>query len=382
VSNEQEIRILHVIETLEVGGAEAVVANIVNHASPGIRAGVCCLMHAGPIASRIHPGIEIIEMGKAQHGNDYRIPFRLAKILRTRNVDIVQSHDWGTLLETTLAATLAGVTAIHMAHGPSIHYPANDRWTSLKRYLRRTAERLASLKIKCAIAVSEVVRQELINNVGIPEKKVVLIHNGINLKTVTQDSAVKRAELNISPEDILLITVGRLAEIKNYSLLLNALALSIKHEPKLKLIMVGDGPDRGRLEENTRILGLSGRVIFLGNRDDVRDWLAASHIFVLPSFYEGISIALLEAMAAELPVIATRVGGNPEVVKNDVNGLLIESGNVKELSGALLRLARDSELRERMGLAARTCVEAEFDLKKSIRQYENLYRKYRSMGRR
>jgi sugar transferase (PEP-CTERM/EpsH1 system associated) len=371
---EQEVRILHIIETLDMGGAETVVANIVNNMSPGFKTDICCLMHSGPVAERIRPEVDIIELGKPVHGNDYQIPFKLARILRARKIDIVQSHDWGTLLESVAGTTLAGVAAVHMAHGPTIHYPANDSLVRIKRIIRRKAERLASMKVLRAIAVSEIVRKELISDVGFPDKKVILIHNGIDLSPIPLGDLVsKQKQLNLSTSDFLLVTVGRLAEIKNYPLVLKALARARKFAPTLKLIMVGDGPERIQLEEISRNLGISQFVHFLGERQDVHDWLALAHAFVLPSFYEGISIALLEAMAAGLPVIATRVGGNPEVIMNGINGYLVESEDVEGLSNVLINLAGDVVRREEMGRAARAHVTDKFDLKKTIRNYEKIY---------
>ncbi|MEW6329960.1 MAG: glycosyltransferase [Pseudomonadota bacterium] len=369
-----EVRILHVIETLDVGGAEAVVANMVNHASPGFHADICCLMRSGPIAARIRPGVEIIEMGKAMEGNDYRIPFRLARLLRSRNIDIVQSHDWGTLLETAAAAMLAGTTAMHMAHGPLNQYPPADRRASLKRRIRRQAERLASLKLSRVIAVSDIVRRGLIEDVGIPAAKISLIHNGIDLSaTPPRGLEARRKELGLSPDDVVLVSVGRLAGIKNYGLLLEALARAAGAAPALRLVMVGDGSERSGLEATAARLGLSGRVHFLGARDDVRDWLALGQVFVLSSLYEGVSLALLEAMAAGLPAVVTRVGGNPEVVVDGECGFLVESGDAEGLARALVRLAREGDLRAKMGRAARARMEAEFDLKQAIKQYEEIY---------
>jgi len=263
---------------------------------------------------------------------------------------------------------------VHMAHGPSIHYPATDRWAPLKKNIRRKVERFASLKLDCAIAVSEAVRRELIDDVGIPARKVVLIHNGIDLTPVPLgDLTARRETLRLSSEEIVLVAVGRLAEIKNYNMLLEAFARAVKELPVLRLVMVGDGPERAKLEATAMHLGLSDRVHFLGARDDVREWLALSHVFVLPSLYEGISIALLEAMAAGLPAVATQVGGNPEVVTDQQNGILVESGDVEGFARALVVLARDEALRERMGRAARKRIEMKFDLNRSVRQYEEIY---------
>jgi len=369
------IKVMHVIETLDVGGAETVVANIVNNMSSGFRPSICCLIKSGPIAERIQPGIDILELGKAAEGNDYLIPVRLSNILRKKDINIVQSHDWGTLLETVAAATLSGTTAVHMAHGPTSHYPSSDRWGAIKKNLRRKAERIAAAKLSCAIAVSEIVRKELVEEVGIPGRKVILVRNGIDLAadSCIGDLDSKRRYLNLEPDDVLFITVGRLAKIKNYALLLKALALAAGQVPNVKLALIGDGPERTKLEQDAQGLGLADRVYFLGERSDVREWLDVAHGFVLPSLYEGISIALLEAMAAGLPAIATNVGGNPEVIIEGENGLLVESGDYESLSRALIKIASDMILRKRMGRAARERAESEFELKQVVRRYEKIY---------
>lgn len=364
---------MHVVETLDVGGAETVVANIVNQTSPGFHADVCCLMHAGPIAERISPRVNIIVMGKSVKGNDYLLPFRLAKILRTRRIDIVHSHDWGTLLETALAAIIAGVVVIHMVHGPSIHYPTTDRWAPLKKYIRRLVERLMYIKVHRVIAVSEMVRRELVDDIGLPAGKIAMIRNGIKLSTKHQNVAEIRTSLGISPDDMLLITVGRLAEIKNYALLLDAFASAQRSVATLTLLFVGDGPERENLEEKALMLRVKDKVHFLGSRSDVSELLSASDIFALSSRYEGISLALLEAMAANLPAVVTRVGGNTEVVTDGLNGYVVESGNVNELATAIVELASDKIKRKSMGNAARIRVENDFDLTKTVQKYEKLY---------
>jgi sugar transferase (PEP-CTERM/EpsH1 system associated) len=371
--NNSDIRVMHVVETLDVGGAETVVANLVNQVTPGFHADICCLQHAGPIANRISPNVNIVVLGKAMKGNDYLLPFRLARVLRAQGVHIVHSHDWGTLLETAVAAVMAGIVVIHMVHGPSIHYPNTDRWAPIKKYIRRLAERLVYRKVYRVIAVSEMVRRELIEDIGLPEDKIVLIRNGITIPAKHSNTAMTRASLGITPDEIVLIAVGRLAEIKNYRLLLDAYANARKSVPSLTLVLVGDGPERAVLEEKAQILGIKENVHFLGSRSDVGELLSASDIFALSSRYEGISLALLEAMAASLPAVVTRVGGNTEVITDGHNGYTVESDNVNEFAQAIVHLANDQSERRRMGEAARKRVEMVFDLKKSVQGYEELY---------
>jgi glycosyltransferase involved in cell wall biosynthesis len=183
---------------------------------------------------------------------------------------------------------------------------------------------------------------------------------------------------DLQPGCLHLVCVGRLAPEKGQAFLLEALALLGDQLPELQTVFFGDGPLKEELQGRCAQLGLTGRVRFAGQRPDIRRWLPFFDLFVLPSAWEGLSQALLEAMAAGLPVTATAVGGSPEAVVEGETGLLIAPGDPPALASAITRLAQDPALRQRMGAAGRRRVEAHFDLAKTIKDlgifYEALLR--------
>lgn len=368
---------MHVIETLETGGAENVVANMVNRVSDRFQAVICCLIKSGPVAQKIHADWAVVlELGKKSAGNDFKVPFRLAAALKERRIDVVQSHNWGALCETAAAAWLAKTpVCIHMGHGPTASYSDEDPWRGPKSFVRRKAERVASWRIARFIAVSDHVRREFVEEIGVPARKVELIHNGIEIAPPAAfDQEAKRREAGLTMNHRVLCTVGRLASIKNYRFLLESLPhiLTLAGQ-RVKLIMIGDGPEREVLEETVRSKDLQEHVVMLGERSDVKEWLALSDVFFLTSHYEGISIALLEAMAQGVPAVATRVGGTPEVVVDGENGRLVELNNGPELVHAAVDLLKNEDKRKCLGRRARASVENAFNLERICLRYENIY---------
>jgi glycosyltransferase involved in cell wall biosynthesis len=201
----------------------------------------------------------------------------------------------------------------------------------------------------------------------VPARKVCVIHNGIDLTAFPTPAAPRPAKGNRA------IHVARLNPVKDQPTLLHAARLAADAEPSFRLDLVGDGPARAELEALHRQLNLGGHVRFLGFRDDVRDLLTAADFFVLSSVSEGISLTLLEAMAMGLPVVATDVGGNREVVAEGTTGLLVPAQSPAALAEAMLGLVRDPERARRMGAAGRRRAEEKFDLRRVVREYEELY---------
>jgi glycosyltransferase involved in cell wall biosynthesis len=201
----------------------------------------------------------------------------------------------------------------------------------------------------------------------VPPEKLRVIHNGIDLDRFPMpDARPARAAARA-------VTVGRLDAVKDQSTLLRAVRLVVDRSPAFQLDIVGDGPSRSDLESQRDALGLTGHVHFHGYRDQVRPFLAAAGVFVLSSASEGVSIALLEAMASGLPAVATDVGGNREVVVPGETGYLVPAGAPEALAEAVLRIQAEATGFERMGRAARRRVEVAFNLSTVIAQYDELY---------
>ncbi|KIX13212.1 sugar transferase [Dethiosulfatarculus sandiegensis] len=214
------------------------------------------------------------------------------------------------------------------------------------------------------------------DRVGLSEKRVRLIFNGVDLKGYAPDMEARsliREELGLLTGQALLITVGRLSQVKDQAGMLQALALLKGISPLPVLALVGDGPERNSLTALTEELGVKDHVRFLGDRRDVPKLLAASDCFVLSSVSEGISKALLEAMAVGLPVVATNVGGNPELVCPKQTGLLVPQGEPKALAQALATVLLDGGLAQRLGRAGRERVKKSFDVRATAQAYGDLF---------
>jgi L-malate glycosyltransferase len=291
---------------------------------------------------------------------------RVAGEFRRQRVRIVHSYLFHANWFGTLTARLARVpVAIVSKRSMDVYPRARDRWAC------SLVNRLAD----CVTAVAAAVRDHVHQTEGCPLEKIVIIPNGIATPSVpTTSSAHGRAQaLSVNADDKVVGTITRLVWKRGHEELLRAAALVARAEPTAKFVVVGDGPLRRALEEQARGLGLNGGVRFLGAVPQAARLLPHFDVFVLSSVWEGMSNGLLEAMAAGRPVVATRVGGNPEVVVDGESGLLVPPKDPQALADAVLRLLRDRELARRLGEAARRRIESEFTLEQMVQRLESLY---------
>ncbi|MEW6704323.1 MAG: glycosyltransferase [Pseudomonadota bacterium] len=357
------MRILHVIDTLEFGGAEKVLVALANAACRRHEVSVCCLRHGGPLARELDPRIEVFAMGK-QGGDDLLMPLRLARRIASQRYDVVHTHNWSVFLEGGMAAIRARVPVVHTVHGP--YNPTRAGWLPRAvRQIRHAMERRVAHRVRRVVAVSDAIRHYIPTTVGIDASRLTTIHNGID---GSAPASPRREE--VAP---VFISVGRLDAIKNQQMMLCAFAKVAAGRPAARLVLVGDGPQRPALQALAAELGIADRVRFDGFRNDVASALTEADVFLLSSRYEGISIALLEAMRAGLPTVATRVGGVSETVIDGQTGLLVEDQDAEGFARAMSSLASDPALRQRMGDAARRYQQAEFSLDRMLQRYEALY---------
>ena len=288
---------------------------------------------------------------------------RVAREFRRRQVQIVHSYLFHANWFGTLTARLAGSpVAIVSKRSMDTYSRARDRWAC------RVVNRLAD----CVTAVAGAVRDHVHATEHCPLEKIVVIPNGIGAPAAPQGSDRSEA-LHVSEDDRVVGTITRLVWKRGHEELLKAAALIARAEPAAKLLVVGDGPLRRSLEEQARSLGLNGGVRFLGAVPQAARLLPHFDVFVLSSVWEGMSNGLLEAMAAGRPVVATRVGGNPEVVVDEESGLLVPPKDPQALADAVLRLLRDRDLARRLGEAARRRIESQFTLEQMVHRMEHLY---------
>jgi glycosyltransferase involved in cell wall biosynthesis len=285
---------------------------------------------------------------------------RLARLFRRWQIDVVHTHNTKPLIYAAPAARLAGVRRlIHTRHGQRLgKMMPGDEGFSL-----RLAFRLASCQADRLVCVSRDSTRLAVEE-GIKAGRLTTIWNGID--TARFAYVGPRAGGPV-------VMVGRLSPEKDVATLIRAAALATQGCPGFSVEIAGDGPCLTDVKQLSRDLGLGERVRFLGEVRDIPALLACASLFVLPSLTEGISLTLLEAMARGLPVVATRVGGNPEVVVDGETGLLVEAGNPSDLADAMVRLLRAPEECHRMGLAGRDRVERHFNVRRMVAEYEALY---------
>jgi len=358
------LRILHVIDSLEFGGAEKVVVSLANGAVENHEVAVCALSRLGVLAAELDSRVRCFSLERPP-GTSLEIPLRLARQLRDGRYDVVHGHNWSVFLETGIAASLAGIAcALHTIHGP--YPPPGTRWPqAIRRECRRWVERRASRPFHRIVCVSDAIRAYIPATVGIDDSRLITIHNGIDDASPVTPRA---------GGELVFVTVGRLDVVKNHAMMLRAFAKLRGASATARLRIVGDGVERTHLESLAMHLGVESHVDFLGFRDDIGAILAGADVFLLSSRYEGISIALLEAMRAGLPVVATRVGGIPETVRDGHTGLLVASDDADAFAAAMQRLAESARLRRSYGEAARDLQRAGFSRTGMLRRYEDLYR--------
>jgi glycosyltransferase involved in cell wall biosynthesis len=353
--HHRKLQVTHVVGQLRTGGMEKLLVELARHADRDrFDLRFVCLEDRGPVADEIEAcGWEAVCLG-CRPGLRPGTVWRLSRQFIRGCADVVHTHNNAPLIYGAPAARLAGVSAVvHTRHGRS---PEAGR-------RQRTAVRLASLLASRVVCVSED-SGRLSAAEGIAGRKLTVIRNGIDTARFTY--------LGPAPDGPV-VMVGRLVPAKGVDTLLRAAAIVVRQQPEFRLEIAGDGEARPGLEALSAELGLGEHVRFVGNIGDVPGLLARASAVVLPSLSEGISLTLLEAMARGLPVVATRVGGNPEVVEDGVTGRLVPASDPDALAAALLSVWPASDCTREMGRAGRERVERLFDVRRMVAEYETLY---------
>lgn len=368
--------IAHVVYRLDVGGLENGLVNLINRMQGDrYRHAIVCLTHYTDFRERIQKKVPVFAMEKRE-GKDPSLYFRLWRLFRSLQPDIVHTRNLATL-EAQLPAFLAGVRyRIHGEHGRDVHDLDN---MSRKYRLLRAAFRPL---VQRYIPLSRDLQHYLVNDVGVAARKIVPICNGVDadLFRAASDRVDRRTLLphGFGDGDALVIgTVGRLEAVKDQVTLARAfIELASSHPAdrrRLRLVIVGDGSLREKVESEIAGAGLEDQVWFPGKRDDIPQLLRSFDVFVLPSLGEGISNTILEAMATGLPVVATDVGGNGELVRVGDTGFLVPRADPVAMAEALGRYLEDSALRVAHGRSARERVEQEFSIDRMVDRYTRVY---------
>lgn len=350
------LRVAHVTQGLDVGGQEKLLVEFARHADRRrFELLIVALGGRGRLAATLEDLGWTVCALEAPSGLRPGLVRRLARLLRAQRIDVVHTHDDRPLLYGMPAAWWAGVRRRFHTH----HHGAVPYITRRQRLLQGWAARLCD-RFVCVSHDSARYAVAL----GVDPARVRTLHNGIDLE---------RFPFTGPRDDGPAVTVARLSPEKDIANLLHATREVCVRAPDFRLEIAGDGPCRAEWQRLTGELGLTERVRFLGEVRDVPALLGSARLFVLPSQTEGISLTILEAMARGLPVVATHVGGTPEVVRTEETGLLVPARDPVALAAALVRVHGDAELGRRLGFAGRQRAEAHFDVRRMVAQYEALY---------
>jgi len=384
---EQRVKVLRVIARLNMGGPALHVAYL----AAGLRdRGYDTTLVAGTLARGEDSmsfvaedlGVRVERIADLSREisplRDLRSVFALARVIRRERPQILHTHTAKAGAVGRVAALLAGDArppiVVHTFHG----HVLRGYFDALRTYGFRLLERWLATKTTKLIAVSPQVRDDLVALGVAPAEKFVVIRLGIELEERVSASPAARTEarrlLGVPDDAFVVGWIGRMTGVKNTDDVLAATKLLRDRGVDGWLLMVGDGPDRERIERRAHELGIVKRCLFLGYQEDVAPWYQAFDAMILPSVNEGTPVSAIESLAAGRPVVATRVGGVPDVVEEGEDGFLVEPGDAAALADRLAKLAGDPELRERMGDYGRARVPQRYAVDRLVDDVDRLYR--------
>jgi glycosyltransferase involved in cell wall biosynthesis len=354
--------------SLNPGGTERLVVELAARLHAEMPMMVCCLDEAGAWARELESrGIAVRTLGR-RAGFRPALGGAIAAIAREHRASVIHAHHYSPFVYSAIARVRgAGAHVVFTEHGR-----LSDARPSVKR---RLANRALAAVPRAVFAVSEDLKAHMVAE-GFAAGAVRVIYNGIDVGPLPEpdDRARARRQLGVSDDVFVVGTIARLDPVKDLQTLVAAAARFIDERPAVPMLVavIGDGAERRSLERAAAAGAAARCVRFLGHRDDARAWLAGCDVYVNSSISEGVSLTILEAMAAGLPVVATGVGGTPEVVTPD-SGRLVPARDPSALAAALCELADAPSLGRELGRTARARVESRFTLDRMVREYRDVY---------
>jgi len=362
-----------VVNNLDVGGLEKVVIQLIRHLDRTVFEPLLVCID-GPGALFAEAGLPshrclVLDKSRARSFGpvrfDPRLLLQIARFFRGNHVHIAHAHNAAPLIYGGFAARMVRPRPVFVYSEHNQIYSASPASRRKFRWYVRLADRV--------VAVSHDLRSTLRAQVGITTP-VRVIHNGIDGSRFSSLNANRiRHTLGLSDSDLVVGTAVVISKQKGLTHLLDAACTVVTAEPRARFVVAGDGPLRADLERKASSLGLGDRFRFLGYRSDIPELIASLDLYVLPSLWEGLPLALLEALAMGKPIVATSVGGNPEVVEDGVQGRLVPPGDSVALADAILALLRDDEFRASVGPVNRAKFERQFSVQAMVRAHEALY---------
>jgi glycosyltransferase involved in cell wall biosynthesis len=383
------MRVAQLIESMDMGGAERLAVQIANaRAAAGDQSHLVVMTGPGPMSARIHPSVRTHYLGysRASLGEPLAFSFSVIKgyrllsgLVRRERIEVVHAHlpeanFWGLCL--AVRGDCAAIATVH--NNEEFRYGKADH--PLRARLRRWGYRKMLGQCAAVVAVSAEVRASLASELSVgPDdaERLVVIPNGVEIPAPlsAELQAQARAHFGIPVGDPLVLAAGRLSEQKNFVTLLEAIAQLRVKGLLCRVVIAGDGPQRAYLDRRVEELGLGDQVVLPGNVQNLQELMQSADLFVLPSLWEGLPLVLLEAMAAGLPVVGSRIKGIAEIVEDGVSGILVEPGDAGELARGVSDLLGSAPRRAAFGAAGLEIVRREYDFARVSRQLGALYGK-------
>lgn len=360
------IKVLFIVESLDVGGAELSLLKWLRHCDRGTFAPSVIALSDGILREELNrlkiPNI----IFPKQHPFDIFFLYGLIKQIRQIAPDVVHCRNGIPAISYgVLAARLAGIPIICSIHGRT-HYINKNFKTWLWFHIMKLS--------RLIIVVTQNIKDEIVHLGGIDPKIIKVIYNGIDTSAVIHEvKAQLRRDFQFTEQDFIVGTVGNLRAIKGQRYLIEAMPLILQKQPAAQIVMIGQGPEERNLNALAQNLGIASQIRFLGYRKDAQQIIGMFDVFVLPSLSEGFPNVLLEAIMAGVPVVATNAGGVPEIVHHGKEALLVNPADATELAAAILHLADQPELRNILVKNALGRVKDQFDIRTTLTRYDAAY---------
>ena len=355
-------KIIHVISKMELAGAQILIENLSNYQiSNGYEVIIVSLYNLkSPITERLdEKGIKIYYLDKKK-GFDFKIMFRLYKIFRLEKPDVVNTHLAVMKYVIPIATLVKTKVKVHTVH--------NIAEKECSKFHRKLAKIFFNYFNVIPVGISPRVKESIISEYGMKKEFIPLIYNGIDL-----EKCIKKFNYEFDNKEIILLHVGRFSKQKNHEALIKSFKIINEKYKNSKLWLIGEGELENSIKKMVNELNIEKSVFFLGRQSNVYDFLNKADIFLLPSIYEGMPMVLIEAMATGLPIIASNVGGIPDMIKNNESGLLI-NGTIDDIAKNTIKLIEDITLRKKIGENAYRAA-AQFSVSRMGNKYSLLYKK-------
>ncbi len=357
--------VLHLIETSDPDGAERMIVHLATGLGPEYRS-EAALIRDGWLGAALRTRGVPVTMLQYRPKRFFPTLRDLVGLIREKQVALLHTHEFFMNTLGLMASRLTGVPLVATVHGKNYY---------TDRFRRRVAYRLVGRCGQQVVTVSEDLKHFLAERVGIPSDRIRLVPNGIPVDEDPSKERVSllRKSLSLDHHSKVVGSVGRLDPVKGHRYLIEGAVHVVRRCPRVVFLIVGGGTLLEELQAKARLLAVDSHIRFLGHREDVRDILAICDVFVLPSLSEGTPLALLEAMAAGVPPVATRVGGVSGVAEDGKTGLLVPPADSQTLAESIVRLLEDRTLAKRMGQSAQEVVAGRFSLTRMVHAYQEIY---------